>query len=171
MTRGPVELAVEVDEQRLPVPPSELSEICARAVALCGLPGALSLALIDDATMRRLNRDFHDCDAATDVLAFPLAGPEKTVGPGRGDVDVDVGVDGPPGFAAEIVVSYDTAEREAAARGVDTIAEVLLYVVHGTLHLLGYDDHDVDDARTMHSRTLEVLRELGYENTIEVEEG
>ncbi len=148
-------LAVEVDEALLPLPRAELEPLLAKAFAEAGLGGAVSLALIDDAAMRIVNRDYHDCDAATDVLAFALRDPGMPQIPGA--------------FDFEIVVSVETAARESRARGVDASAELLLYVVHGALHLLGYDDHDPEMARTMHARTLEVLGALGYENSIEVE--
>jgi probable rRNA maturation factor len=148
-----VTLAVDVDAERLPLPPDELEALFARALTACGYAGAVSLAVVDDETMRAVNRDYHDTDAATDVLAFPLG---DAVAPGA--------------FTAEIVVSLDTAVREAQTRGVTCVSELLLYVVHGTLHMLGYDDHEADEARRMHARTLEILTDLGYENRIEVEE-
>ena len=157
MSAPVVALAIEVEPERvvaaLGLSPEALEQALARALALCGLPGATSIALVDDATMRTVNRDYHDCDEPTDVLAFPLGEPGAS-----------------PGFSSEIVVSLDTAEREAAARGVAPLAEVALYVVHGCLHLLGYDDHDPGEALKMHARTLEVLHQLGYENTIGVDE-
>ncbi len=148
-------LAVEVADARLPLPAEELEALFTRALIACGFEGRASLAVIDDAAMRCVNRDYHDCDEPTDVLAFPLGDP--------GDPGV------PGAFTAEIVISIETAERESATRGVAITAELLLYVVHGTLHMLGFDDHDPEDARKMHSRTLEILSELGYENTIEVD--
>ena len=135
------------------MPARDLEALFSRALVVCGFEGDVSLAIVDDEAMRVVNRAYHECDATTDVLAFPL-----------GDLPV------PGAFAAEIVVSFDTAERECGARGVTVVSELLLYFVHGTLHLLGYDDHEPDDARRMHTRTLEVLAELGYQNTIEVEQ-
>jgi len=164
-----VALAVEVAESRLPMAGPELEALFTRALAACGFEGRVSLAVIDDAAMRRINRAYHDCDEPTDVLAFPL----DDLGQGDGDSgsgDSGSGDTAIPGaFRAEIVVSLETAERESAARGVTTTSELLLYVVHGTLHMLGYDDHDSEDARRMHARTLEILAELGYENTIGVD--
>ena len=145
-------LAIEVDEAALPAPATELDDLFTRALAACGFEGRVSLAVVDDETMRVVNRDYHETDAPTDVLAFPLGDPPT-----------------PDAFHAEIVVSLDTAAREATARGVSPVSELLLYVVHGTLHMLGYDDHDPEDARRMHGRTLEILRELGHDNEIEVE--
>jgi probable rRNA maturation factor len=71
---------------------------------------------------------------------------------------------------AELVVSADRAREEAEARGVAPMAELMLYVVHGILHLTGHDDHDEERAGVMHRRSLELLAELGYENRIPREE-
>jgi probable rRNA maturation factor len=133
----------------LPLPATKLRSDAAKAVAEAGFSGRMSLAIVSDATMRRVNREFHACDEPTDVLAFPLA-------PTPGD----------EGFDAEVIVSLDTARREAAAHGVDPAAELMLYVVHGVLHLLDYDDHSLADARRMHARALSILEGLGHRNTI-----
>ena len=81
--------------------------------------GDLSIAFVDRATMRRVNRRFLRHDFDTDVLAFPLDG--KLLG--------------------ELVISTDYAAKEARARRLAVIEEVSRYVVHGILHLAGYDDH------------------------------
>jgi probable rRNA maturation factor len=147
--RPRVEVSVEMRVRDLPLPVAKLRRDAAAAVAAAGFRGALSLAVVSDATMRRVNRQFHATDEPTDVLAFPLGG-------------------GDGAFDAEVVVSLDTARREAHERGVDPAAELMLYVVHGVLHLLGFDDHAKADARRMHARTLSILADLGYDNTIEV---
>lgn len=152
MSQPSVALAIDVDPASLPVTEAELEALIARAAGLSGFEGELSVAVVDDATMRRVNRDFHATDAATDVLAFPL----------RDEGD-------PGGFAAEVVVSLETAIREAGERKVAPVAELLLYVVHGTLHLLGFDDHEPEEARRMHVRTLAILEELGLANHIDLE--
>ncbi len=145
-------LAVEVEPETLPLPADRLAAQIDQVLVAAGYPGNLSLAVVDDAAMRRVNREYHATDTATDVLAFPLRDPPQPE---------------LPGFDAEIVVSADTARREADALGVDAASELVLYVVHGVLHLLGYDDHEPDEARRMHARTLEILGELGYENRID----
>ena len=61
----------------------------------------------------------------------------------------------------EIVIGYETALREGTARQHPVGHEVLLYAVHGLLHLLGYDDHDEADAQAMHACEDEMLAELG----------
>ena len=122
-----VELALLVPEERLPLTPETLRRQARRAAEEAGFRGKLSLAVVDDRRMRRLNRDFPATDAPTDVLAFPLG----ALSGGGGGADA-----GPPGFDAEVIVSLDTARREARARKVEPAAELLFYVVHGVLHLL-----------------------------------
>jgi probable rRNA maturation factor len=143
-----VEIAVGVPRKAMPMPPATFKRQAVQAVAAAGFEGRLSLAVVDDAAMRRVNRDYHDVDEPTDVLAFALGGA------------------GQEGFDAEVVVSVDTARREAKAHGVEPAAELMLYVVHGVLHLMGYDDHKLADARKMHARALSILEGLGHRNTI-----
>jgi probable rRNA maturation factor len=87
------------------------------------LDATLSIALVDDPTMHQLNRRYLDHDYPTDVLSFVL---ERDGGRLEG----------------EVIVSSDTALRAARQVGWTASAELLLYVIHGTLHLVGYDDRD-----------------------------
>lgn len=154
-TAPSLSVAYEVEPERLPLPAQRLEHDVLELLRAAPFPGSLSLAVVDDATMRRINRDHHATDAATDVLAFPLR-------------SLDADEPARPGeFDAEVVVSLDTALREAEARGLDAGAELLLYVTHGVLHLLGYDDHDEDEARRMHERTLDLLDALGWRSRID----
>ena len=82
-----------------------------------------------------------DHDYPTDVLSFPMADDPVLMG--------------------EILVSADTARREAAARGHPAYHELLLYAVHGTLHLLGYDDHDPKARARMRRAERAALAALG----------
>ncbi len=104
----------------------------------------ISIAIVDDARIHELNRRFLDHDYPTDVLSFPLS------------------TDNQP-LQGEIAVSLDTARSHAARFNASTHDELLLYVVHGTLHLVGYDDKDPAAAGRMQARQNEVLRELGVE--------
>jgi probable rRNA maturation factor len=110
-------------------------------------PGDLSLSLVDDREIADLHGRFSADPTPTDVLAFPLG-------------------DGSAGPAGEVIVSVETAAREARARGLAVRNEVLLYAVHGVLHLRGYDDHAPADARRMDRRTLALLRALGVSHRI-----
>jgi probable rRNA maturation factor len=102
----------------------------------------LSVAIVDDGTIHRLNREYLQHDAPTDVLSFVLEENDKAL-------------DG------EVVVSVDTAAATAARFGWTTADELLLYVVHGTLHLLGYDDQSPAALREMRQRERHYLLALG----------
>lgn len=114
-------------------------------VAAC----ALSVAVVDDAQMLELNRRFACHDEPTDVLSFPLT-PQ--------------GEEGDEALSGEIVANAERAADVAARSGTDPVGELLLYVVHGCLHLLGYDDHSPSAARRMHARENEILTSCGYPN-------
>lgn len=148
-----VAVRIDVPRAALPVPAAALRRAVVRAVALAGFPGRLSVAVVGDDTMRTLNRDYHGCDEPTDVLAFALGRP-------RGGAASQE-------FDGEVIVSIDTARLEAGERGVPLVSEVLLYVVHGTLHLMGEDDHDPASYVRMHDRALSILAALGHANTID----
>ena len=105
----------------------------------------ISLAIVDDAQMAELHQQYLGKRGPTDCLSFDL----------RDDPDSDV-VEG------EIVVSSDTARREAGARNVSELAELVLYAVHALLHLLGYEDADPQSADRMHRMENQLLTELGY---------
>ncbi len=121
-----------------------LEPMLARAAALSDAPvAALSVVVVDDAAMTLLHDQHLGLDSTTDVLTFDLRDA------------ADQPVDG------EIVVCLDEARRQAQRRGHDTRVEVLLYAVHGLLHLLGEDDHDDADYRRMHRREDELLIALG----------
>ncbi len=102
---------------------------------------AVSIAIVDDATIHRLNRQFLEHDYATDVLSFTLAEP--------------------PDLEGEIIASVDTAQREAAAVGWSTDDELALYAAHGILHLVGYLDEDPADAADMRAAERAALADVG----------
>ncbi len=116
----------------------------ARAVlATEGVPRAeVSVALTDDETIRALNRDYRHQDRPTDVLSFS----QRDRVPGTPSLP-------PPSGQAEllgdVVISVETASRQAAERGADPGDELALLVVHGILHLLGYDDETDEGAALM----------------------
>lgn len=102
----------------------------------------VSIAIVDDETIHQLNRQFLAHDYPTDVLSFTLE-------------------DEPPQLEGEIIVSVDTARQNAAEAGWSADDELLLYVIHGTLHLAGYLDKSPDDYAEMRAAEAEVLDRLG----------
>ena len=107
----------------------------------------VSIAIVDDAQIRRLNRQHLDHDWPTDVITFRLD-------------DANGG-----SLEAEVVVSAEMAAATAGESGADPRAELALYIVHGLLHLCGYDDMADADALVMRRREDEVLAALGLPNT------
>ncbi|MCW5941849.1 MAG: rRNA maturation RNase YbeY [Fimbriimonadaceae bacterium] len=92
--------------------------------------GDVTLALTDDEGIRDLNRTYRGIDAPTDVLAFPA-------GPFSG------------GALGDVAISVETARRQAAARGRSPKWELAVLGLHGTLHLLGWEDEDEVDRAAM----------------------
>jgi probable rRNA maturation factor len=120
----------------------------------------LSVALVDDSRIAELNREHLDHEGPTDVLAFDL---RDRIGEGRSD---GIGPGG-DGLEGELVISVDVAAREASRRGHGVDAEVALYAVHGTLHLLGYDDQQDEEAARMHELEDDILSSLGMGRVFE----
>jgi len=111
------------------------------------LPGAeLSLLLTDDKRIRVINRDWRGFDKATNVLSFPAAPAERiSASPLLGD----------------IVIAFETVEREAQGEGKDIADHLRHLVIHGLLHLLGEDHETDDEARRMEALEIEALASLG----------
>ena len=106
----------------------------------------ISVAVVNDQRIAELTRAFRDHIGPTDVLAFPFD--EKEVGP-----------EGQRVFG-EIVISAQRARDEARIRHIDPERELILYAVHGMLHLVGYDDQSVRRAKEMRRREAEILKSL-----------
>lgn len=106
----------------------------------------LSLAFVDNTTIHRLNKRYLDHDEPTDVLSFPLSdsGGKKLIG--------------------ELVIGVEVARDQATERGHDVQDELALYVIHGLLHLCGYDDKSRRAAVEMRQRERHYLAQLNLPN-------
>jgi probable rRNA maturation factor len=117
-----------------------LTEFVAQACGAAGLKGSVSVLVTDSREMRSLNSRFRGKNQATDVLSFPP--------PALGD-----------GFAGDIAVSLDIATRNARSLGHSLGQEVQILVLHGILHLAGYD-HEGDEGK-MAGRERQLRRRFG----------
>ena len=120
-----------------------LTALARRVLAAEGVPSGaeLSVVVTDDETVRELNRRFLGVDAPTDVLSFGL--------------EAEDGFVTPPGSArqlGEIIISHPTAARQAGEAGHPLGEELAHLLVHGSLHLLGYDHESRADALWMRAR-------------------
>ena len=109
----------------------------------------ISLAFVDNSTIHRLNQRYLQHDEPTDVLSFPLSDANAAK------------------LAGELVVGVEVAAEQAADRGHDVQDELTLYVIHGLLHLCGYDDHEDDERAAMRARERFYLRQLGLPDIAE----
>ncbi|MGB2614018.1 MAG: rRNA maturation RNase YbeY [Phycisphaerae bacterium] len=113
---------------------------------------SLSVVLTDNRHIRDLSREYLGHDAHTDVLSFPLEDVDWPAMAANGGVN------------GEIIASAEMALQQAKARNIDPRAELLLYLVHGLLHLIGYDDRTPGEAQRMHQREDELLDHCGFGN-------
>jgi probable rRNA maturation factor len=132
--------------------------VAAVTAAACGFPTAteieVSVLLADDAAVRRLNRDYRGQDRPTNVLSFSA-------------LDETISVAGPgsvfpgPVLLGDVVLAFETVRHEAAAHNKGLAHHVSHLVVHGVLHLLGYDHAAEDEAAAMEALETRVLAGLG----------
>lgn len=115
----------------------------------------VSLTLVDDEQIHELNRDYRGVDRPTDVISFALE---------EGDEPAIIG--GPAEMLlGEIVISMETAMRQAAEYGHSLEREVAFLALHGMLHLLGYDHMTQEDEKRMFDKQTEILAALGVDRT------
>jgi len=107
----------------------------------------ISIVITDDAQLRDLNRTYRGKDASTNVLSFPMQEGEFS--------------DITPGLLGDVVISLDTARTEAITAGISTDERMSQLLIHGILHLMGFD-HELgeDQAREMEEKSLELLRRI-----------
>lgn len=105
----------------------------------------ISIVITDDAQVRDLNRTYRGKDAPTNVLSFPMQEGEFS--------------DITPGLLGDVVISLDTAQTEALSAGISTDERMSQLLIHGILHLIGFD-HELGEsqAREMEEKSLELLR-------------
>jgi probable rRNA maturation factor len=130
-------------QKKLPVDRPLLKKIV-QTVCAQESPGVefeITLCLVTDEVIRRLNCRFHHSDCATDVLAFPLS-------------------QGAQEIIADVFVSADTAVSQSKAYKTNPRYEMSLYVVHGLLHITGYDDLTSADRAVMRRKEKEFLKIL-----------
>lgn len=161
--RNRIDIAIQ-DPFKESVPRSWLRGVAAGAVKKLGLeePCQLSLVITDDDTVRGLNRDYRGLDETTDVLSFSTT--HEGHWQGEGTPAEPTGADGfvypddEPRPIGEVIISYPQVVRQA--KDGDVRRELSLLVVHGILHLVGYDHAGSDEEAVMWAKQEEVLSGL-----------
>jgi len=110
--------------------------------------GELSLAFISDAEIQTLNRDYRGKDKPTNVLSFPDNGPAPLLG--------------------DVVLAFETIVREAKEKSISTGDHVTHLIIHGFLHLQGYDHETDDEAVQMEALEIKALKALNIDNPYEI---
>ena len=135
--------SVEIDRGRM-------REIARAVLEGEGKPDAdISLAFVDNATIHLLNKRYLDHDEPTDVLSFPMSDP------------------GAKRLTGELVIGAEVAKTQADSRGHPVEVELALYVIHGLLHLCGYDDKTPERSLAMRGRERHYLHLLGLPDVTE----
>lgn len=110
-------------------------------------PGELSIALVSDTDIQELNHTYRDKDKPTNVLSFPAIGPAPIMG--------------------DIIIARETVIREAQEKQISVKDHLQHMVIHGYLHLSGYDHETESDAQIMESLEIRALARLGVANPYE----
>lgn len=113
-------------------------------------PAEMSVVLADDALVQQLNRDYRGKDKPTNVLSFALTEADE---PELGE--------GAAVMLGDVILAYETVQREAAEQGKSAADHLVHLVVHGVLHLLGYDHMTDDEAEEMEALETQLLAGLG----------
>lgn len=145
-----VDIDWRVPEADRPVDDAFVERVLHAAADRLGVAGEVSVSFVDDHEIHRLNRDYRGVDRPTDVLSFALEEGE----------DGPLPDDAPPVWG-DIVVSVPTAVRQAQEYGHSVMRETGFLLVHGFLHLLGYDHDTPEGEREMFDLQEAVLQDLG----------
>jgi probable rRNA maturation factor len=138
---------------------SALAESAFPQLANGARPVEISVRLTSDNQVQALNSEWRGKDKPTNVLSFPMTEPDDLA---------NADGDGPGLMLGDIVLARGVCEREAAEKAVPVETHATHLLVHGTLHLLGYDHLADDEAADMESREVRALARLGIEDPYEV---
>lgn len=144
------EIDVQYAIEKSPLLPTEeqISTWVNSALSRHETDGGLTVRITDEAEITELNRDYRNQDKPTNVLSFPMELPEE----------IDIAILG------DIVICAPVVEREATEQNKSLQSHWAHMVIHGTLHLLGYDHIEDEEAEEMESLEIEIMHGLGYKD-------
>ena len=145
MKKARPKIAIENKHKKIKVEKKKVSEVACSILAAVGCtPVELSILFVDDEEIKRLNREYRKKDKPTDVLSFPMREGEF------GGIN--------PDLLGDVVISLDTAWMQAEERGETLEEELNFLLIHGILHLFGFDhEGTASEARRMQAKEKELL--------------
>ena len=147
LTIDPIEIELSDTQAHLTIDPAWVQRIVRAILKAEAVESAtLSIGIMDNASIRVINARYLAHDWPTDVISFPY--------PDEMDA----------GLAGELVISAEMAAETAVLGHFEPLNEVALYLVHGLLHLCGYDDQNADDVVLIRRREAEILAILAIDN-------
>lgn len=133
-------------KKRLTFPISEYKEMVSRLLEILDeKESELSILLTTDSEIRKLNKKYFNKDKPTNVISFSF---------------IEDGTKLPIRVLGDIIISVETAQKEAEALGKNLMEHLLYLTIHGLLHILGYDHKEKREAKLMEKRTEELLRTI-----------
>ena len=148
-----VTLDLQLAQQQAPCPSEQqLRHWVEHALAQRVNDTELTLRIVDEAEIQQLNADYRDKDKTTNVLSFPFQAP-----PG---IEINL--------LGDIIICAKVVNDEAKAQNKTNQAHWAHMVIHGCLHLLGYDHIDLAEAEQMEQIEIDILRKLGYDNPYQI---
>ncbi|MBN1487586.1 MAG: rRNA maturation RNase YbeY [Anaerolineae bacterium] len=148
-----VDIRFEISDQVFDKDPLEVAVLATFVQANVSSPCEVVVVVADDDVLRDLNRRFLGINEPTDVLSFP----NDSRGPFSG------GSAGFPQYLGDIIISLPQAQRQAEEAGGTVVQELQLLVVHGTLHLLGYDHDEAKEKAQMWAIQEAILKQLNVD--------
>jgi probable rRNA maturation factor len=138
-----IRASIANQQEHVELPFARLREVCRVVLEGEGIDEAkISLAFVDNPTIHRINKQFLDHDEPTDVITFPMSGAGAKM------------------LEGELVIGVEVALAQSQERGHAVETELFLYVIHGLLHLCGYDDRKPKDAAGMRTKERQYLTTL-----------
>ena len=140
-----MKVAVRNLQKRIPINPKRIIKTVLKILSLEGIrkSGEITICFVNDPKIKELNLRYLAKNNPTDVIAFDIAGPKSF-----GEI------------FADIVISTDRAIDNAGAFHTRPLFELYLYVIHGVLHILGYDDRNIKDKLLMRKKEAHLLKIL-----------
>lgn len=127
---------------------NQVAEICFQEEQIPA-EAEVDLLFVDNETIREMNREYRDKDMATDVLSFPMYEADEEI-----DDEEEI-------LFGDIVISLERAQEQCQEYGHSLEREVMYLLVHGLLHLAGYDHMEEEDKKQMRAREEKLLAEIG----------